>query len=73
MNQKTGQVAGVLRNIIGTKGIALMRLENLSKTDLVLVSDDDDENKKCSVNFKIPQYFHLDSNLIEILNKKNLI
>lgn len=62
LNLKTGKSAGKLKNLSGSYGIAMLRLSELDKDNLVLV---DTEQKEHSISFNIPDYWKNDKKLAE--------
>ena len=70
LNKKTGKSVGKLKNISGNYGIAMLRLNELEKDQLVLI---DSENNKHDIFFNVPEYWFSDEKLIEGLKKKNNI
>lgn len=70
INLKTGKQIGKLRNLIGIHGIAMLRINELDKNNLVLV---DNFNANHLIDFSIPSYWNNDENLIKNLKENNII
>ena len=66
MNTKSGLTVGKLINILDTDGIAMLRLANLEKNNMVLM---DDNNNCVPIRVSVPKYWPIDDPLLAELKK----
>jgi len=66
LNKKSGKSAGKLKNSSGNYGIAMLRLNELDKDNLVVLDSNKNEH---SISFNIPSYWKNDEKLSEIIKK----